>query len=398
MNELGVLQLIMVFPIFFLASSLLAWFRRGHLVDGIGIGVWLAVIFLTCSYFALFAVLVVPVAALTLVDRRLLSRTRLLGLAAGLVVFAATALPVAVAQKGYTDPYRRTDELIENQSAQPVDYLHLDATRSGITPFPFLRTGGGSGHALFPGTILTIFAAAGAVLAFRRKRHRRDVVFLLVGAGTAVLLSFGAHLGIGSFNVYTFIEQHVPGYQSLRSPFRVAVFAQVLLVPLAALGLDALWDRRQDAGPLLASFAVLMAAFEVAFPPQPLFDVPPDHPAWVAYLDAQPGDEPVAMVPFPPTGDVEDYEPTTVWMLDLIDHRPVVNGYSGLFPPQYDELEEAMRAFPDQESIGDLQDRGVRWVVTTRAWSNPTVERVLTLFPDLQETYRDDDVVVYRLS
>jgi hypothetical protein len=110
------------------------------------------------------------------------------------------------------------------------------------------------------------------------------------------------------------------------------------------------------------------------------------------------GDDPVAMVPFPPTGDVEDYESTTVWMLDLVDHRRLVNGYSGLFPPQYDDLEAAMRGFPDQESIGDLEDRGVTWVVVTRAWLNPTTERVVRVFPDLQEAYRDDDVVVYRLS
>jgi hypothetical protein len=398
MNELGVLQLTVVFPIFFLVSSVLQWSRRGTWLDGIGIGAWLTVIFLTSSYFGLFTILVVPIAGLTLLDRRLLTRRRLVGLAAGAALFAVTALPIALAQKSLTDPYTRSDTLIDEQSAQPVDYVHLDPSRTGITPLPFLRTGGGSGHALYPGTILAVFALAGAVLAYTRRRRRREVTFLLVGAGVAVLLSFGGHLGIGSWNAYAFIQHHMPGYESLRSPFRFAALAQVLLVPVAAIGLDALWQRRDDAGPLIASFAVLMFVFEVAFPSQTLYDVPPADPAWVGYLDAQPGDDAVAMVPFPTSGDVEAYEPTTVWMLDLVEHRPIVNGYSGLFPPQSDALTAAMAGFPDPPSIAGLRDRGVRWVVATRDWLNPTKAREVEEFPELHEQHRDADVVVYRLD
>jgi len=398
MNELGVLQLTVVFPLFFLASSVLTWFRKGRVRDGVGIGAWLAVTFLTSSYYGLFAIVVVPIAALTLVDRRLLSRRRLLGLAVGVAIFAVSALPIALAQKNYTEPFRRSDELINEQSAQVIDYAHLEAGRTGITPLPFLRTGGGSGHALFPGTILVVFAVAGTVVAFRRRRYRREVAFLVAAVAVAGLLSFGAHLGVGSFNAYAFIQAHVPGFQSLRSPFRLAALAQVLLVPLAAIGLDALWRRRDDAGPLIASFAVLMALFEVAFPPQNLYDVPPTNLAWVSYLDAQPGDDPVAMVPFPTSGDVEAYEPATVWMLDLVDHRPLVNGYSGLFPRQYDELEVAMGGFPDPTSLSELHDRSVRWVVATRDWLNPTKDREMRAAGELREAYRDDDVVVYQLS
>jgi hypothetical protein len=358
----------------------------------------LAVTFLTSSYYGLFAILVIPIASLTLLDRRWLERRRLLGLALGAALFGVTALPVALAQRNITDPYTRSDVLIDEQSAQLVDYVHLDPSRTGITPLPFLRTGGGSGHALYPGTILVVFAIAGAVLAYTRRRRRREVTFLLVGAAVAVVLSFGGHLGIGSWNAYAFIQHHVPGYESLRSPFRFAALAQVLLVPVAAVGLHTLWQRRDDAGPLIASFAVLMFVFEVAFPAQTLYDVPPRDPGWVSYLDAQPGDDAVAVVPFPASGDVEAYEPTTVWMLDLVGHRTTVNGYSGLFPPQSDALTEAMAGFPDDASIAALHDRGVRWIAATRDWLNPTKAREVETFPELHEQHRDDQMVIYRLG
>jgi hypothetical protein len=50
---------------------------------------------------------------------------------------------------------------------------------------------------------------------------------------------------------------------------------------------------------------------------------------------------------------------------------PLVNGYSGVFPRSYLALLVKLQTFPDEPSIRQLRDRGVRYVIVHGADFRP---------------------------
>ena len=150
---------------------------------------------------------------------------------------------------------------------------------------------------------------------------------------------------------------------------------------------------------MAASLVVAIALLEVAILPTSLAAPLPDFAAtgWVRFLRSHQGGA-VAMVPFPATNAVEDYEPSTEAMLAARVHgHPLVNGYSGFFPTQYSDLREVMQGFPAQ-GVASLRVRGVRWVVIDRRWfvTGPADELAAT--SGLTRAFADRRAVVYRLS
>lgn len=444
--QLGVLQLVMVFPAFFALDALLAWDRTGRRRWAVALGAWLAVAFLTCSYYGLFLVAVGGAASLTLLwPRRRPATTdsggrdehdpvdhaaevtgpgwrrRALDLVLAALVLGVCAGPVLVTQLRLTSDYRRGDQTILDNSATPADWLRLPDGAVGARLTAALG-GDDDAHedALYPGTILLALAGTGVALAVAADRQaptaagadrRRALVLLAAFAGVAFALSFGLTVQVGGWHPYDLVR-HLPGFTELRSPFRAGLLVQVALVPAAALALDALWRHRRGWGPAAAVAVCAVAVLEVWPLPQRLTEVPTaaaggPPTAWATWLADQPGagegldGGAVAFVPFPPTNATGSYEQTTGWMLEGLASRwPTVNGYSGLFPAEYDELEAAMRAgFPRPETIAALRARRVRYVVIDRRWLLPSDLVELARFPDdLREVHRDDDVVVYALA
>jgi hypothetical protein len=485
-TQLGVLQLVAVFPIFFVLDAVLAWAPAGGRRLAVAIGAWLAATFLTCGYYGLFTVVIVGVAGLGLIRRSWVTWSRLVELLLAVVVFALLAAPWLVGQARYTDPYHRSEETILGLSAQPVDYARLHPFEHGASTMPWLQDSGGTAHFLYPGTVLLLLAGAGFVLAFGRAARRsplaigadadlvepggepgaeprsedgrdprddliderRRVLFLVNALSLALVLSLGLRVDIGGFRPYDLLREHVPGYRNLRSPFRFAALAQVLLVPLAAVALDKLWRWRptssaspaalrddvasaarsmtdtaavaeEDAGvaarprrsravgvgAALAILLVVAGVAEASPVPQRLAIVADTSADWVVWLRDHPregelGDGSVAMVPFPENGAVESYEPTAKAMLAGLDHgRPLVNGYSGLFPASYDELEQAMRSFPSVTSVQHLRAIPVSYVVVERSWLTPEARGWMADWSaELTPVFEGADEIVYRLN
>jgi hypothetical protein len=122
---------------------------------------------------------------------------------------------------------------------------------------------------------------------------------------------------------------------------------------------------------------------------------------WVDWLadhpDAGSGDGSVAMIPFPPDGNYASYENTTVWMLSALDHHhPLVNGYSGLFPENYDNLEATMReGFPTEETVKQLADDHVSYVVATQGWLEADGQAALDSWTDVfQPVFRGREMTI----
>lgn len=396
--ELGVIQLTVLFPACLALAALLRFAERGDLRSGLGLGGWLAATFLTCEYYGAFLGLLLVFGAPLLLIRAGLGRSAIGNLLIGAALAALLLAPVLPAQARYAAGYTRSDTTIADNSARPADYLRLPAGALGAGAAPWLRDGGG--NALYPGTLAVLIGLAGAGAAWRSGR-RRWALFCTAGAVGAALLSLGLNLRLAGFAPYELVRAYVPGYRQLRSPFRLAVLAQLLLVALAAEALGWLWRWRAPLGRWCALGLVALGLAEVLILPAPLYRFPAERirDPWVSRLAAQPAGV-VAMVPFPSSGAARDYEPTSVAMLQGLAHgHPLANGYSGFFPPAYVELRQAMQDFPSPASLDALRGAGVTYLVVDRAWATAARQaQIDRLGAELRELFADDRATVYRLA
>ena len=100
----------------------------------------------------------------------------------------------------------------------------------------------------------------------------------------------------------------------------------------------------------------------------PIAALPDADLEWVRELRERPGGS-VAMMPMPTTRPVEAFEPTAGWMLLGLHHgHPLVNGYTGFFPADDRAFRLRMASFPDADSVGELIELGVRYVVADPLW------------------------------
>ena len=88
------------------------------------------------------------------------------------------------------------------------------------------------------------------------------------------------------------------------------------------------------------------------------------------------------------------------------DWYPLVNGYSGYYPPEYFATIERMRTFPDAMSLSRLRALGVRYIVVHRAFYEREqylgVIRLMIARPELRLIGRFEDpldeAVLFELS
>ena len=111
-----------------------------------------------------------------------------------------------------------------------------------------------------------------------------------------------------------------------------------------------------------------MAALAVVelWPPAPRWTpLPPTDAPWIQWLrDAEPGTA-MAWLPFAPTGDVCDFEPTARMMvIGLAMDHPLVNGYSSYFPGRTDRTARDTRTLPDPRALQRLRGVSTRWIVS----------------------------------
>jgi len=170
----------------------------------------------------------------------------------------------------------------------------------------------------------------------------------LVLALVAVVLSWGpAPTGAGRTlefqGPYLWLYNHVPGFDGLRVPARLAMVAYVFLTVLAGYGLAAL-DRRQHGGRAMALAGALFLVEATGVPMtigenwgNPGVAMPPGHvePAATAppvyrHLAGLPAGTVVAELPF----GYPSWELRYVYYSSVHQHR-LLNGYSGGFPDSY---------------------------------------------------------------
>lgn len=212
---------------------------------------------------------------------------------------------------------------------------------------------------LFPGLVVVLFAVVGLFVSAWRIRVR--ILLAAVVAGSAVL-SLGVNFLDGA--LYRFLWDTLPGWDAMRTPGRLVLWTILGLALLAAGAVTELGrllvDRTQVALQLIAIYLLVpaLAALLEGIPTFPHVanpGIPPD----VQRVFAQTQD-PVLMLPIDETSDF------TYLLWSTEGFPKLANGNSGNFPPQYLEISEATKTFPDQRSIDVLKHHGIRKVVVVK--------------------------------
>ncbi len=398
-NELGVLQLTAVFPIFFTLGSLWTFSQKPNWHSVFGIGVWSAATFLTSNYYGLFLTLFVFLGGILLVRRTHIQLHVGLKLIGGLLVAGLMLLPFLTQQARLTADYSRSDTTIQANSAELEEYSHLHHRTLGGQWLPWVQEDDGR-QRLFPGTILILLGVAGLSDGLRSPTAKRWAIFAFLGAAIAFVLSLGLNLSIGPWQPYRLLMDNFPGYAQLRSPFRMAIFVQIFLVTLAGLSLNNFW-RRGWVWRFLAVVMVIAGMLEVLAWPARLAPVPNEtfESAWIDWLRNQPETGAVLMLPMSENANASAFEPIVIGMLQGLEHgRPLGNGYSGFFPTSYRSLKGRMIHFPDDETVRFLQETGFRFLIIDQEWW--TQERSQSLSPwtaEVERVYEDEQKVIYEL-
>ena len=407
-DQLGVLQLVMVWPVLLTLDAALAWSAEGGRRQAALVGLGVAATFATCTYYGLFVVVLLVALVPFVVRRSWLDLGRLGEVLIGAGVFAVYAVPLLAGQQRWLGDLSWTDATVRSNSAAWGDYRGLAPRALGARLLPWVDGDTLTGQRLYPGTVFIVLAALGAWWSLRRRPtpsadgaepgvDRRWVWYLVAGACFAGLMSLGLDLHLGGWEPYQLVRDLVPGFSRLRSPFRFAVVVQLFVLLLAALGVGRL-VRRPGFGRPAAVFLVLIALAEVAGGGTGLAHVPPESTSWSSYLSHQPGDQAVAMIPFAPGPKVAEFEPTAEAMLLGLDHhKPLVNGYSGFFPGSYEQLAALEDPFPDDRALPALRRAGVRWIVVDDRWADAERQGRIDAFDALVERFHGDGKTVYEL-
>jgi hypothetical protein len=365
-NQLGVIQLVAIFPMLLALERTFAYREHPQLATALHIAALVAIAEFTSGYYAIFLLVMLITTLPIMLWKCAPLRTLFVHGLGAVALLALLAGPFATAQQSRTHGLRWTTTTVAALSARPAAWLHhsergVDVPWSSATP--------DNEAALFPGGYMLVLATVGIGFALKARRRRAVACFV------AILLSMTALAGglrwrFGTWRPYSLLYDHVPGFDRLRSPFRFTVGAQIALIGLAALGVAGLWRWRANVGRVLAIAFVSLSLLEtVHFGVRLEATRDATRTDWVQWLERRPGGA-VAMVPFPNGPSADDYADTTVAMLAGLEHgHPLVNGYTGLFPDDYaNELFGAMASFPDDLSATLLAQRRTRYLVARRDW------------------------------
>jgi hypothetical protein len=335
--------------------------ESGRWRHGLLLGLFLWLQFLCCLYYGVFLslTLIVFVPVLLTFKGHVPFRTFAPPLASGAVIAGLLTLP-------YTLPYfaasravgARPLEEISRYSALPISYLvspeynRLWGWTSTLWGAPELR--------LFPGLIAIVLGIA----AFWHPR-RRMVLLYAVTTFIVVQLSFGMN-----GTLYRSLLGHVSSLQGFRALARFGIIAGCGLSVLAGLGAQAIASRLSLAPARRRAFVAIVIGLmivEYSNRPLPLSQaVEAEAPDVYRVLSrAAPG--PIVEFPVPDPRALPGYDPYyqawSVW-----HWRPMLNGYSGFYAPEYLAALPVLARFPDDDSIALLRERHVKYVIVHRSF------------------------------
>jgi hypothetical protein len=319
---------------------------------GLLTGAFVALQMLSSIYYSIFLGLLLAIVAvlqLIALPRPELFR-RLRSLAAGGLLAVCVA---GIYSAPYSSAARRVGDRgpgeVRTFSARPRNYLSATETNllygSRRRSVPERR--------LFPGVLPFVLALVALLLV----KPTVPTISYLIGLVAAFELSLGLN-GM----IYPSLYDHVAFFRGLRAPARASIFFLLCLGVLAAQGYKALAAAiSQPARHVLAIALPAIVLLEYWVAPLRLIPYMNEAPPLYAWLADQPAGV-VAEFPMPRANQLPGEDARHLYM-STFHWLPLVNGYSGYYPPSYIGRLERVRQFPDGESLQQLQRDRVRYVI-----------------------------------
>jgi hypothetical protein len=331
--------------------------ESGRLKYGVLTGVFAALQLMSSVYYGLFlGVLLAVVGGLQLL---FLSRELRLP---SLRALAVGGLVVMVCAAAYSRPYRtasarvgaRSPGEVLEWSAGLTSYLAVSETNRVYASFPK----GYDENSLFPGFVPPLLAVVGLVLV----RPRRTAIIYAVG----LALAFDMSLGLNGV-MYPWLYQYGGVFSGLRAPARASIFFLLFLGALAARGAAAVLGRLSPrVRPYGAAALVGLVLLEYWVAPLRLIRYPTQLSPLDQYLRQRPAGA-IAHFPMPRGYRLPGQDPQYLYS-STFHWKPIVNGYSGYYPPSYIRRLRAVESFPDTRSIAHLLGEGVRYLIIHEAF------------------------------
>jgi hypothetical protein len=267
----------------------------------------------------------------------------------GGLVFCALAVAMArpYLEVGRDHPEsERSDRVVVAFSGWPRMYITppgANTVWSGITVEQRRRVKFVPEQTLFPGLTVVVLA----LIAVARRRRRLDLAL-----AAAVLLLVWLSMGIhdGSFPwPYELVYEHLPGWDSVRTPSRLNTLTSLALALLAARGATLL---RRGWLPLLMLFLILLVGAGFSSEGGPAHPTVPVAPAGISGLP-----DPQLHLPMSREGNRR----YALWSTDGFPR--IVNGRASFQPALTTSVANDVADFPDARSVARLRALGVRTVV-----------------------------------
>jgi hypothetical protein len=232
-------------------------------------------------------------------------------------------------------------------------------------------------------------------------------LWLHAGTLVSVVLAEGTQFYGGGKYTYVVLYKYLPFFSSSRTPGRLIIWTTLLLAILAAGAIGALVGRSYDVaaerGPVANRPGLLMRVATLL----PLLLVLAEGTNWHTLqhpvVPSQPAamrtvDGPLLVLP----SDALTDENVMLW--STTKFQKIVNGGSGFYPADQQEVRNVAKSFPDQASVQYLRGLGIRAVVVLKQQAAGSTDYSKAASPDvpldgLGITRQDmGDTLVYRLS
>ncbi len=348
------LQWTMWIPLAFLALH--RTFDRGRVRDGVLCGGAVVLQMFSSVYYGIFLATVLAIGSLLMHIGKpwTTMRRSAVPLAAGAVL--------AVALVGiYARPYLLARDRVGERpvaevltfAARPADYLVTLPTNWFYGRW---QPRGEMERRLFPGALPFLLAV---VVLLVRRPSRVVIMYILLG-----VFAFEASLGLGGYS-YSFLYQHLSPFRGLRAPARLGIFVVFALAVLAGFGYSALVAALRVRHRLAVLALLLTGVLGEYFTTVPLATYPNERPPVYKLLARQPPGV-VAEFPVPRLDGMPGLDPMFAY-LSIFHWKPLINGYSGFYPPSYVQRLQNLRRFPEPFSLRVLRRADVRYVVIHEA-------------------------------
>ena len=352
---------------------LVRFLQYGRKRQLLGVVVFSLLQILSCNYYAVYLVtaMVLFTLVLVVVGRGLVSVPKLIQLTGGVAIVAALSIPFFLPyQRNRTEQgfYRRYEDVV-HFSASPLDYLRPSAFNKA-PHFAWLPRQEQSEKALFPGFVLLTLGMIGVIIGYqstvKSSIGRVFYWFCLSLAGVAFILSLGPQLGWRGYTLdlpYLSLYRHVPGFNSMRAPARLAVLVLFAWTTLSGWTIHLLVKHGNRYRHFMGSAIIFLLLFEYQtysleriFPPAP--EIPVVH-QWLSEQDMN-----AAFLVLPIHEGQAIVEESRNMFYSTLHFKPLVNGFSGWWPNDYWETVGRLRHFPTSRILEFLERSSpVRFVI-----------------------------------